>query len=299
MKIKIDGKDVTKYIGNPSWTTSDDTNGQEMSFQSIVLHDVGSQVKVADGGKVRFLGTIISVEENPMPPHTYKAIDFSFNLKSDEIIQFKNLEADKAIKKLMANNGIKCSVCVIPTKISKIYKGTVTEILKDILSKAKKDQGKAYFFEVDGSKVVVEEKKKIKISPTFLVADDTSISRSIEELKNEIKVVKDNKVLATANDATSITKFGTLRTIEDAGEKTTKAKAQSIAQKELKSLNRAKSTKQLTLLVSKGYWDIKKNRLIKLSGGGLDGWYRIRSSTHSIDGAIHTVDIEVSWDAKL
>lgn len=299
MRIKIGGKDATKYIGNPSWNTSDDTNGQEMSFQSLVLYDVGSQVKVADGGKVRFLGTIVSVEENPMPPHTYKAIDFSFNLKSDEIIQFKKLEADKAITKLLSKNGIKCQVCSIPTKITKIYKGTIIEIMKDILHKAKKDQGKAYFFEVDGTRVIVEEKKKIKINPTFLVADDTTITHSIEDMKNEIQVVKDNKVLATANDSASISKFGTLRTIEDAGEKTTKAKAASIAQKELKSLNRAKSSKQLTLLVSKGYWDIKKNRLIQIKDGGLNGWYRIKSSTHTMDGALHTVDIEVSWDAKL
>ena len=299
MKIKVGGKDATKYIGSPSWNTDDDTNGQEMSFQSLQLYDIGDQVKVADGGKVRFLGTIVSMEENPKPPHSYKALDYSFNLKSDEIIQFKKLEADKAIKKLLGQNGIKCSICPIPTKITKIYKDTIIEIIKDILKQAKKDQGKAYFYEVDGTKVIVEEKKKIKITPTFMVADDTSITRSIESMKNEVKITKDNKVLATATDAAGISKFGTLRAIEDAGEGTTKAKAQSMAKKELKSKNVATSTKSLSLLVTEGYWDIKKNRLIKLSGGGLSGWYRIRSSTHTIDGSTHKVDIEVSWDAKL
>ncbi len=299
MKIKVDGKDVTKYIGNASWSTDDDTNGQEMAFSSLILFDIGARVKVSDGGKVRYLGTIISMEENTLPPHTYKALDFSYNLKSDEIIQFKNLEADKAIKKLLSQNGIDCTVCSIPTKISKIYKGTIIEIMKDILTAAKKDQGKAYFFEVDGAKVVVEEKKKIKITPTFLIEDDTPISRSIEAMKNEVKIVKDNEVLATASDSSSISRFGTLRTVEDAGENTNKAKAASVAAQELKDLNRATSSKQMSLLVSDGYWDIKKNRLIQLKGGGLKGWYRIKASTHTVDGNIHKVDIEVSWDAKL
>lgn len=297
MKVKVGGKDATKTIGSPSWNTDDESNGQEMSFQSVTLFDIGSQVKVTDGGKVRFLGTIVSVEENIRPPHSYKAIDYSMNLKSDTLIQFKNLEADKAITTLLGQNGIDCNVCAIPTKITKIYKDTIIGIIKDILQTAESDQGKSYFFEVDGTTVNVEEKKKIKISPTFLVSDESAISRSIEELKNEVQVVKDNAVLATASDSGSISKLGTLRTIEETEEST--AKAQAIAKQKLASLNRGKNTKQMTLLVTKGYWDIKKNRLIKIKGGGLNGWYRIQSATHSMDGDLHKVDIEVSWDAKL
>lgn len=297
MKIKADGKDVTKYIGDPSWNTDDETNGQEMSFQSIVLFDIGTKIKVIDGGKTRFLGIIISIEENVRPPHSYKALDYSINMKSDEIIQFKNMEADKAIKKLLSDSGIQSEVCSIPTKITKIYKDTIINILKDILAVAESDQGKTYFFEVDGTKVVVEEKKKIKITPQFIVSDDSAISRSIENLRNEVRIVKDNTVLAEASDNASIEALGTLRTIEDAD--VTKAKAQGIAATRLETLNRSKNTKQLTLLVTKGYWDIKKNRLIKLKGGGLNGWYRIQSSTHSMDGISHKVDIEVSWDAKI
>lgn len=299
MKIKIGDVDVTKMIGEPSWATDDETNGTEMSFTSLMVHDIGSLIKVSDGGKVRFYGIIVSMDENVRPPHSYKALDFSYNLKGDEIIQFKNMAADSALKKLLAKQGVASKICPIPTKINKIYKATVVEIIKDILSTAKKDQGKAYFFEVDGNKVVIDEKKKIKIHPSFLMADEASITRSIEELRNEVKVVKDNKVVATALDASSIKKLGTVRRVEEVNDDTSVAKAQNIAKQQLKSLNRMKSVKQLTLLVTDGYWDIKKNRLIKLNGGGLNGWYRIRSSSHSIEGNIHKVEIEVSWDAKL
>jgi len=297
MKIKIGDVDVTKMIGSPSWATDDETNGMEMSFSSLMVHDVGSLVKVSDGGKVRFYGIIVTMDENVRPPHSYKALDFSYNLKGEEIIQFKNMAADSALKKLLANQGIAANVCPIPTKINKIYKDTVTGIIKDILKTAKKDQGKSYFFEVDGNKVVVEEKKKIKINPSFLMADEAAITRSIEDLKNEVKVIRDNKVIASASDASSIQKLGTVRKVEEVQKDVSVAKAQNIAKKQLKDLNRMKSVKQVTLLVTDGYWDIKKNRLIKLKGGGLDGWYRIRSSNHSIEGNIHKVEIEVSWDA--
>lgn len=299
MKIKVGNSDATKYIGSPSWATDDETNGQEMSFTSLKLFDIGSHVKVSDGGKVRFYGVIVSMEENIKPPHTYKALDFSYNLKGDEIIQFKNMAADSAIKKLLSQQGIKCKVCSIPTKISKIYKDTVINIVNDILTIAKKDQGKSYYFEVDGTTVVIDEKKKNKISPSFIMSAETSISRSIEELRNEVKVIKGNEVLATAKDDKSIAKLGTIQKVEEAQEKITTAKAQATAKKQLEDLNKCKNTKQVTLLVTKGYWDIKKNRLIKLNGGGLKGWYRIRSSSHSIEGNIHKVEVEVSWDAKL
>ena len=86
--------------------------------------------------------------------------------------------------------------------------------------------------------------------------------------------------------------------VEDAEKGVSKAKAQSVAAKRLKELNRIKSVKKVTLLVTDGYWDIKKNRLIKLKGGGLNGWYRISSSSHTVEGNTHKIDIEVSFDAE-
>lgn len=299
MKITVNKEDVTKMIGSPTWNTDDDTNGTEMSFESLLLHDIGSLVKVVDDGKVQFYGLIVSMSENVRPPHSYKALDFSYNLKGETIMQFKNMAADSAIKSLLSKQGIACEVCAIPTKINKIYKDSVIGIIKDILKTAKSDQGKSYFYEVDVNKVIVEESKKIKINPSFLMADETPITRSIEELKNDIKVIHDNKVLATASDAASIAKVGTVGVVEDVSESITVAKAQSVAKQKLNSLNKIKSLKQITLLVTSGYWDIKKNRLIQLKGGGLNGWYKIKSSSHSIDGNTHKVDIEVEWNAKL
>lgn len=297
MKIKIDGNDETKNIGEASWTTCDDTNGEEMEFSSLCLYDLGAHIKVSDEGKLRFYGVIVEMEENPDPPHSYKALDFSYNLKGDEIIQFKKTSADKAIAQLLKRSGIKNEVCAIPTKINKIYKGTISEIMSDILKTAKRDQGKSYYFEVIGDKVVVAEKKKQKVKAAFIVSGKSSISRSITDLKNEIKVVKGNKTLATAQDAASVKKLGTVRQIEE-DDKVTKAKAMGEAKTILSKANVSTSTKQVTMIVSSGYWDIRKNRLIKLDGGGLKGWYTVHSATHSYDGAVHRVETEVSWNAR-
>lgn len=298
MKITINGKDETKNLGALSWSTDEEANGEEMSFDSIKLYDIGAHVKVADDGAVRFYGVIVSMEENTMPPHSYKALDFSYNLKGDEIIQFKKLAADMALSKLFAKSKIDSVVeCKIPTKITKIYKGTILEIAKDILKKAGKDQGKSYYLEVIGRYVTISEKKKKKISATFTVVGEGSISRSITDLRNEVKVVKGNKVLATSKDDSSIKKLGTVRYIDE-DDRITKAKAQGEAKSQLSKLNRIKNSRSLTLLVTKGYWDIRKNRLIKLNSGGLKGWYNIKSANHAIEGGIHKIDIEVEWSGK-
>lgn len=300
MKITVNGKDETKYIGSPSWTTSDDANGEEMTFTSLRLYSPGAKVKVSDDG-TQFYGIIISVEEGNKPPHSYTALDFSYTLKCDEIIQFKKMRADTAIKKLLKRTGIKASqmsVCKIPTKITKIYQDTIINIMTDILKCAKKDQGKSYYFEVRGSKVVIEQKKKVKVKPTFMMADDSAISRSIADVRNEVKLYKDDKTVAKASDTSSIKSLGTLRLVEDAGE-ISKAKAKAEAQKRLKELNRSTNSKNVTLFVSSGYWDIRKNRLIKLDGGGLKGWYSIKSATHTMDANVHKVSIEVEWHGKL
>ncbi len=298
MKIKIDKKDETAVIGDISWSSDDETNGEEMDFSSLKLYKIGSHVKVTDGGKVRYLGLIVSVDENTRPPHSYKALDFSYNLKGQDIIQFKNMSAADAIKKLMGRQGITCKIdCKLPTKITKIYKDTVVNILKNILKKCANDQGKKYFFEVNGTDVCIREKNKMKISPTFMMADDGAISRSIEELKNEVMVVKDNKILATATGKDT-KQLGVVRYIDEDND-ISKAKAQGEAKTQLKQMDRVKSSKSVTLLVTKGYWDIRKGRLIKLNGGGLKGWYNIRSVSHSIEGTTHKVNIEVSWSGKL
>lgn len=297
MKVYIGKTDATAYIGGLSLTTDESTNGEECSFESIELYTIGSQIKITDGKVVQFLGTIIQVEKNTRPPHSYWAIDFSWNLKSEEIIQFKKLRADEAIKKLCKRVGVRCKVCSIPTKISKIYKSNTLSIIKDILTKAQKASGWRYFYEMRGTTLYVEKKKQIKIKPTFLLSDDDAITFDIEDLRNTVRVYRSNQNIYNTRDNSSAKKLGTRVKTLTVGKKVSVAKAKTQAKAQLKKLNKVKGSKTLNLICTSGYWDIRKNRLIYINRGGMKGWYSIKSCTHEIDGGQHRFTLEVEWSS--
>lgn len=298
MTIKIDGKKADS-IGGVSFTTNDDANGEEMAFSSLDRYKNGAKVKVTDAGATRFEGIIRRLTDGEKPPYSYTAIDFSTNLNGDCLIQFNKTRADEAIKQLLKKYGIKCTVCSMPTKISKIYNDTIINVIKNIMSLAKKDQGKSFYMEVRGTKVVVEEKKKKKISPTFEVLGDYTIDRSIEALKNEVVYISTGensmKVLAKEGDKASQKAYGLLQQNVEADDKMTKAKAKAEAATMLKKLNKQTSTTSLTLLVTKGAWTIRKNRAIRIKTGKLNGWFTIQSCTHEVQGDRHLCTVELEW----
>lgn len=296
--IYVDSK-KQDLIGDVSFTTNDDTNGEEMEFSSLLKYKNGDVVKVTVNKAVQFLGIIVRMSDPEKPPYSYAAIDFSRNLGGDCLIQFKGVRADDALRQLFEKYGIKCSVCEIPTKVTKIYNDTIINVAKNIMSLAYKDQGKKYYLEVRGTKVIVEEKKKKKIRPTFVIQDDGEIERSIEELRNRVVVVnqgeKSMKVLAQADAKGSQRHYGIMQRNESADDKTTIIKAKGQAENLLKQLNKQTSTKTVTLIVTKGAWSIRKNRLIYLKTKRLKGWYRIRSCTHTVQGNTHKCEIELEW----
>ena len=298
MIIYVDSK-KQDLIGDVSFTTNDDTNGEEMEFSSLLKYKNGDVVKVTVNKAVQFLGIIVRMSDPEKPPYSYAAIDFSRNLGGDCLIQFKGVRADDALRQLFEKYGIKCSVCEIPTKVTKIYNDTIINVAKNIMSLAYKDQGKKYYLEVRGTKVIVEEKKKKKIRPTFVIQDDGEIERSIEELRNRVVVVnqgeKSMKILAQADAKSSQRHYGIMQRNESADDKTTIIKAKGQAENLLKQLNKQTSTKTVTLIVTKGAWSIRKNRLIYLKTKRLKGWYRIRSCTHTVQGNTHKCEIELEW----
>ena len=296
--IYVDGK-KQDLIGDVSFTTNDDTNGEEMEFSSLLRFKNGDVVKVTVNGATQFLGMIVHMNDPEKPPYSYSAVDFSRNLGGDCLIQFKGVRADDALKQLFKKYGIKCSVCEMPTKITKIYNDTIINVAKNIMALTYKDQGKKYYLEVRGSKVVVEEKKKKKIRPTFVIQDDSAIERSIEELRNRVVVVsqgeKSMTILARADAKKSQKSYGIMQHNESVDDKTTKVKAKGQAENLLKQLNKQTSTKTVTLIVTKGAWSVRKNRLIYLKTKRLKGWYRIRSCTHTVQGNTHKCEIELEW----
>lgn len=294
MVVKINGKKA--LVGNLTREASESSIGQTLTFDSLELYENGDIVKVYDEGELKFSGMIIRFGQNFLPPHSYKARDYSFNLQSEDHGQIKD-RVDSAIKNMCKKFDIPCQICSIPTKIKKIFPDTpLSDMFREMLDMAEKEQDKEYFMEVDCGKLVIDEKSKIKVSADFLISDEATLTRSIEDLKNSVKIVSSDgvKVYGSAKNDASIKEYGLLQVVESIDDDK-KSKASVTAKNRLKKLNKETCSAPVRLCVKSGAWDIKVNRLIKVELPQEKGWHKVRSLIHTVEDGIDIINVTLEW----
>ncbi len=305
---------ITKKVGNLTWEDSLDALGMEFSF-TLPHSYFDSQFKgrlyngdiiVIYNGKTEILRGVIT--QVPINGDNYSGYDFAWYLnKSETIIQFKKIAADKAIKQLCGKFDV--PIAELPkmaTSISKLYKDmTVSDILKDILSKVKKETGQGYRMEMSRGKLHIVKSGYIKVKPTYIdrtgrkiscsKAASISGSRSIEELRNQVIVAgtdeKKAQVKATAKSSSSIKKYGLLSDVETK-DKLTAAKARNIAKNKLKELNQVAVSFTAEM---PGNNVVRAGRKIYFDRPevGLKGWYKVKTCTHTVNNGIHWMSCEM------
>lgn len=305
---------ITKKVGNLTWSDSMDSLGMEFSF-SLPHSYFDKQFKgrlyngdiiVIYNGKTEILRGVIT--QVPINGDDYSGYDFAWYLnKSETIIQFKKIAADKAIRKLC--NKFDVPIAELPkmaTSISKLYKDmVVSDILKDILKKVKNETGQGYRMEMNKGKLHIVKSGYIKVKPTYTDRTGRKIacskaasitgSRSIEELRNQVIVaVTDEKkaqVKATAKSSSSIKKYGLLSAVETK-DKLTAAKARNIAKNKLKELNRV--AVEFTAEMP-GNNAVRAGRKLYFDRPevGVKGWYKVKSCTHTVNNGVHWMSCEM------
>ncbi|MCD7779750.1 MAG: hypothetical protein LUH05_03665 [Candidatus Gastranaerophilales bacterium] len=217
-----------------------------------------------------------------------------------------------AINVLCTEFGLKTgSIIDISYKISKIYKNTaISDIFKELLEFAiQKGLSNQYYFDCKNGKVnlfqyqlndslcgYVANIYKLKSTDTITSYD---ISSSIEEMKNKIKVISS----VTKNKQTSVTEryttsaenteeYGILQEIIETDTETLSASCRMLAENKLKELNVI--TEEITLSVL-GDYQMRKGIYFLIENTTLDlsGYYLIKSSSHSIQGSIEKVNINI------
>lgn len=289
--------DILPRSNNISWSSDIDTLGTELSFDSMYDLADGTIVSLYINNK-EFLRTMLTNKSEGKFSFNYKCLDFSMYLKNEVIKQFNNLSASDAISSLLNQYKIKNRIVNIPTKIKKIYKDVeISSIIDEILELAEKEQGIKYFKEMQVDTLVIKKLQDMKITPKILINKDIVINSSISDLKNKIIIVDSgdsNKILATAEDKSSQSKFGLLQQMESVDKKDI-AQAKNLANNILKSSNKIFKDTSLSVLGIKDADTIKANRLINLNVGKLNGWYRIKSASHNLSNNKHTVNIGLEW----
>ncbi len=305
---------ITKRTGNLSWSDSMDSLGLEFSLTIPYSHfdknfkvklKVGDIIAVYSSKKEVFRGVIT---ETPINGDEYKGYDFAWYLnKSETIMQFKKLAADKAIRQICKKYEVPIAeLPKMPTAISKLYKDeTVSDIMKDILSKVKKETGQGYRMEMRRGKLYVVKTGYIKIKPTYKDRTGKELSctkacsisgqRSIEEMKNYIVVAGTNEdkkqIKAVAKSDKSIKKYGLLSVVETK-DKLNAAKARNIAKNQLAKLNKVAVSFTAEM---PGNNAIRPGRKIYFNRpeAGVKGWYKVKSCTHTVNNGMHWVSCEM------
>lgn len=313
------GYDVSSIVYNLAWNDSIDTLGVELSFSTPkVLFFQDFQINPKDKIKVFnkstgmeiFRGIVIS-KDTGKHELNFTCFDYAFYLNQSKLIyQVDNISVSEAIKQLANKFNVPVyNVENIPTLSTEIYTDkTVAEIIKDLLEKATQETGKKYRLEMNYGKLYVLSYERIEVFGTVELAsnlnplpftktiDNISKSESISDMKNSIVIVENEKVLAKALSQESIDEVGLLQDIISVDEKD-RAKAGQTAKVTLEELNRVTESVSIDGL---GSDNLRAGRIINIVSiqYNLNGYYLIKSSTHSYNNNVHRVTLDLEAEPK-
>lgn len=342
--------DITPIVGSISWNSSKDTLGQQLDF-NIAYSDTKDFPKIpcdighlvvftGDSGEI-FRGIIVKENRKGRGSIQYTCFDYAFYLnKSKEIYQFNKVRADNAIKKMLNDFKVPIgNIAPMTTSITHIYSNQViSKIIQDILDKVKEETGVEYIMEMNKGKLCIDKLNKKVLKATFNVGglkgditdyiSSPSRSRSIEKMKNSIKIISKNKnvksksssevknkhtsnrvevsqktkvtvkgenegfhVVANAKNQDLINKYGLLQEIKSVDEKDI-PQAKNIASNMLKDLGKIFENNSIEVL---GSDEVKSNRIIEFTEEvtGMKGTYLIKSDSHKLDNGIHTMQLSL------
>ncbi|GAA0081382.1 XkdQ/YqbQ family protein [Clostridium sp. CTA-6] len=292
-------KEIIGQSNNLSWSNDIDTLATSLSFDSILdLAEGRSKIILKKDKIVIFEGIIVS-KTNKENIHSYTAMDYAFYLnKNKYVMQFRNVYAKTALQQICKKVGINNSITWLGTRINKLYyQESLSDIIKDILEQCKREIGEHYIMEMQGKTLYINRLIDLKINAKLLIGKDYSIDRSMEELKNRIITVNnDGKILADVRDSNRIRTYGELTDIISVDDKNT-SQAYNIAKNELREKNKTKKEITFnTIDTGKGIY-INCNRIIRVDVRkyGVNGWYRIKSTQHTLNNNLHKIGITIDF----
>lgn len=305
---------ITPLGGEFSWGSSIDELGQRLDIK-IAFNDsrffpknpvnIG-QMAILKNGTNEVLRTII-VEEGKQgrKPIFYTSFDPAFFLnKSKAVYQF-NTTGDKAIKKMLNDFNVPIgNIISIPTIIDKIYiSETLSDIIRDILDQAQKDQGIKYRMEMRVGKFYIEKQTDLVVKANFDLASNIkffngqysiskpSRTRSIVDMKNSIQIVQDNKIISTNKKQDLIDTYGLLQDVVEVQDKDV-AQARNIAKNLLKDFGRIIEDNSIEML---GDDKVRAGRIIEINEPitGMKGNYLVTAATHTVKNGIHLMSLDL------
>ncbi len=303
---------ITPLLGSITRRSNINELGEQLDFEIAFNDDryfphnpvcLGNIIILRNTNEL-FRGIVVTQSQNCSSPISYNCFDYAFYLnKSKGIYQFNGTKGKEALETIL--NGFKVPIGTIEPLgivIKKIYAGDViSDIIKDILDLAAKESGQKYRLEMRAGKLYIEKQNNEIIKATFKLANNlaehdvtTAISnptrkRSIENMRNSIKVTGNDKVAAESSNAEMIRQYGLLQEISSIDGKDI-AQAKNIAQNMLKDLGKIFEENSIEV---PGDDRVRAGRIIEIQEivTGMSGKYTIRDVTHTIRNGIHVMSL--------
>ncbi|SDJ76161.1 XkdQ/YqbQ family protein [Salimicrobium halophilum] len=307
--------DISPIVGSLSWQSEIKTLGQKLSFDVAYSDmpffpdnpvDVGGMIIVKNDGSEVLRTVVTSENKTGRDPINYSSFDPAFYLNKSKVIYQFNTNGDKAIRKICRDFGVPIgSVVSIPTKIDEIYNGkTPAKIFKDILAKAKADQGTSYVMEMRQGRLYIEKQDDVIVNARFDHApnitgvglqysiSNPSRKRSIDEMKNSIQVVKDDSIVFTTGSQSLIDEYGLLQETIDADDDQSMAQIRNMAKNKLNELAKIHEETSLELM---GVDEARAGRLLDIEEPitGMSGRFLIKKASHTVSNGHHTMKLDV------
>lgn len=296
--------DILSKCNNLSWTNDSDTLAVTLTFDSILdLAEGRSHLVLKKNSKEVWAG-LVTKKTNKDKTSSYTAQDYAFYLNKNEedIIQFNGTNAKQAIYSLLGKYGIGGACTTLDKGINKVYKGKkVSEIIDDILDQCTKEIGEEVVKEMRGNVLWIDRVSNLKIDCEYKVGNDFSVTRSMEEMVNNVYVITNeesdkNGAYANAQDSNSISAFGLLSKVISI-DKANTSQSKNIADKYLFNYNATKKELTVTLLDIENCEDIRAKRKIPITikKYGVDGYFKVKSAQHSLANNIHKINVTIDF----
>lgn len=308
--------DISAFCGNVTRADNIDSLGVELNFDYLNNHvydgytqftalRTGNTIILYDNDELIFQGQVITLSRSSVSQFSVKCFDNAFYLNKNQTqIQFTDLDVKSCIEQLCKQEYIPCKVdCDIPTKITKIYNGeTISSVIDDLLKQASDDTGLKYRREYNQGSLYVNAMNNLKmIWKSKPLVSEFSYDESIDNLANRVIVMssteKSTTVYAEAKNDESIKLYGQYTHYIKLDDKKA-SEAKNIAEKQLKILSRTFEGVKCTLL---GDNYIRSGRIIQFEQPeiGLYGEYLVKHCTHNYNGALHTMDVELTLNDNI
>jgi hypothetical protein len=303
---------ITPLVRDIQWRSSIHELGEQLNF-NIALNDdryfpsssidLGNLISLRHEDEI-FNGVVVSQQKNGRGSVGYTCFDYAFYLnKSSDTYQFNKISAKKAIETILKDFNVPVGyIAPMSTIIDKIYSAkTVSEIIKDIIDLAEKERGIKYRMEMRRGRLYIQRQQDLVIKPVFKLAENiqeydvsNSISnpsrrRTIENMKNSIKLISNDKVIAEAQNSRLMAQYGVLQEVRNVDTKD-KAKAKNIARNILYELGKIFEENSLEMI---GNDRVRAGRIMEIYEPvtGMKGQYLINDVNHTVRNGIHRMQL--------